>query len=186
MDRAIAPPSSSTAVSLEVACHAGGRRFESRRSRSALLAVSYLGATDPAGGELREEGRGFDVSGSDIAPFEALLRCIPGPCIGAYEAGAANQDVAGRARPVGYPTSRFARCFSCGCKRYPGTEGPIESEQPMNGADPSHRPVDDSGDPSHLNDDEQKHSCPLVPRSRRLLRVSGLGALISRRRSPLD
>ena len=33
MDRAIAPPSSSTVVSLEVACHAGGRGFESRRSR---------------------------------------------------------------------------------------------------------------------------------------------------------
>src|SRR5215208_3848166 len=40
MNRAIAGPSSSTVVSLEAACHAGGRGFESRRSRLIVCAAN--------------------------------------------------------------------------------------------------------------------------------------------------
>ena len=68
MNRAIPRPSSLIVVTLEPACHAGGRGFESRRSRSNLLPAQGVFRT--AASERTSEAAWPD-SGPNVDPMEA-------------------------------------------------------------------------------------------------------------------
>jgi len=73
MNRAIAQPSLPTAAIPEVACHAGGRGFESRRSRTKCLhAGGPLRGQAPASRRLRRlRGRETVDPGADAHPRDA-------------------------------------------------------------------------------------------------------------------
>ena len=101
MNRATAPLSAAPVVTLQVACHAGGRGFESRRSRPLHRGLrDSLVAGPPVGRRDFAPHPAADPGGAAHPPVSAVVARLPPPRRSLGRRGTAEPAAAGRVPPV--------------------------------------------------------------------------------------